>query len=57
MIKFALSELYRRVNSKCFHWCLVGNTAEYLYKIEGFVVEDSYEIMNMLLVYMIEAIK
>ncbi len=49
MIKFALSELYRRVNSKCFHWCLVGNTAEYLYKIEGFVVEDAYEIMNMLL--------
>lgn len=47
MIKFALSELYRRGYSKCFLWCLVGNPAEYLYKIEGFVVEDSYEIMNM----------
>ncbi|MBE6083586.1 MAG: GNAT family N-acetyltransferase [Tissierellaceae bacterium] len=49
MIKFALSELYRRGYSKCLLWCLVGNPAEYLYKTEGFVAEDCYEIMNMLL--------
>lgn len=46
MVKFALSELYRRGYSKCSLWCLVGNPAEYLYKREGFVVEDCYEIMN-----------